>query len=786
MVPNLPRPIAKKLLDQQNVPVLILEGARAVGKTTSMINQVQRAGYSYTTLADRSTFAAASLDVESWVRQLRRPAIIDEAQLLPSLPLALKELVDKLGPENHFVLTGSASIGRDGLGGADPLARRSLRLTMNPLTSWEVNQQPGSIVDALFDGTPVVGTLPTKSDAELLAEMQIGGFPSYRFAQPSMTRTQVDQRIRSDVLSLLSEPLLPGEELDSMIGRSALDGLLRMPGAIFNASKLAQTLDLDRRTIDRYLGIFTRRFLLHWLPNLATGPSRQTHARAKVHPVDVSFSVESLLRARVDPLVEREKFGQLLESYVVNQIVTAAEWSTVDVDCYYWRDSTVKATPEVDLVVVTANNESIGIEVKAARSVDPRDFSGLRALRSDRGLDRGYLFYMGNELREYPNDMWAIPISALGSAAAFSGSWNAKDPEGDRPMTSNIKSFDATLFLSYVHADDEQAGGRIVQFARDLIKTYEFLYGHDLELFIDREDILWGENWRQRLTSEVETTSFLLSIVTPRYLKSEACRAEVLGFASAAKEASEPRLLLPLQWVDISQTDVVAENDPVRQQLEQSQYIDVSSLRRIPPGSVEYTDVLEKVASRLRQTIQGRGSIARSQASSADDNAPDLMETMQELVDRQGELEDAVNRFKSAFGEMGAVFEGSPSPRASGTYASANAFAQLGHRLEKPLSLVDSATNELGDVWQHYDSGLARVSRILAESPESEARESMFELLDGLARSLELPGSDLMEQQLILMGNVSKHLKPMSRTVSAAIQLLKGIQESARSWRDRF
>lgn len=71
-----------------NTPVVIVEAARAVGKT--------------------------------WLRSLPSPFAIDEAQLLPGLPLALKALLDETEESIQCVLTGSAAIGQTGVGGTDP------------------------------------------------------------------------------------------------------------------------------------------------------------------------------------------------------------------------------------------------------------------------------------------------------------------------------------------------------------------------------------------------------------------------------------------------------------------------------------------------------------------------------------------------------------------------------------------------------------------------------------------------------------------------------------------
>ncbi|MCL2467491.1 MAG: DUF4143 domain-containing protein [Micrococcales bacterium] len=406
------RPVGDALLARQDCPVLVLEGPRAVGKTTLAHGQLEPAGYSYTTLADRATFRFASHDLEGWLRRLPRPAVVDEAQLLADLPLAVKEHVDTLGPGNHYVLTGSASIGRTGLGGADPLARRATRLTMLPLTSWEVAGLPGSVVDLLFDAQIQPGSLPETTDEDLLADLAYGGFPPYVLQRGRLSRSRLRERVASDTLAVLSTSALPDMAVNPTIALDTLDALTRTPGATFNAARLAQLLDFDKRTIDRYMGIFGRLFLVHWLPNLATAPANQTHTRAKVHPVDTSLAVEALERAGVDILGTREALGQLLESHVTNQVIAARAWATRTTSVHHWRRAGAPVY-EVDVVLEAFGGRRVGIEVKASSRVNPADLKGLRALRDHRGLDRGFVVYTGTQVRELDDAMWALPVTAF-------------------------------------------------------------------------------------------------------------------------------------------------------------------------------------------------------------------------------------------------------------------------------------------------------------------------------------------------------------------------------------
>ena len=133
------RPLAGEIL-RAHSKVVVLEGARAVGKSTLARRQLESHGYAYYTLADAGTLRQASSDAAAWIQRIRVPAIIDEAQLAKDIPLAVKEYTDqKPGQDILFILTGSASIARSGLGGQDPLTRRVRRFSLYPLTQAELH-----------------------------------------------------------------------------------------------------------------------------------------------------------------------------------------------------------------------------------------------------------------------------------------------------------------------------------------------------------------------------------------------------------------------------------------------------------------------------------------------------------------------------------------------------------------------------------------------------------------------------------------------------------------------
>ena len=113
---------------------------------------------------------------------------------------------------------------------------------------------------------------------------------------------------------------------------------------------------------------------------------------------------------RIDDPTSR--FGSLLESFVAMELRKQLSWSATRASLSHFRD---RDGAEVDLVLEHPDGRIVGIEVKAARSVSPRDARGLHFL-----ADRlGARFHAGIVLSCMPEPtplgdrLTALPIEAL-------------------------------------------------------------------------------------------------------------------------------------------------------------------------------------------------------------------------------------------------------------------------------------------------------------------------------------------------------------------------------------
>src|ERR1022692_914129 len=91
--------------------VVVVQGARQVGKTTLVTQVVSQLGGRLATLDDDLTRAAAQADPAGFLQQNPGGLLaIDEVQRVPALVLALKLAVDRDPRPGQFLLTGSANL----------------------------------------------------------------------------------------------------------------------------------------------------------------------------------------------------------------------------------------------------------------------------------------------------------------------------------------------------------------------------------------------------------------------------------------------------------------------------------------------------------------------------------------------------------------------------------------------------------------------------------------------------------------------------------------------------
>lgn len=118
-----------------------------------------------------------------------------------------------------------------------------------------------------------------------------------------------------------------------------------------------------------------------------------------------------------------------------------------------------------------------------------------------------------------------------------------------------MHSRDPLAFLSYVRDDDAHDLGRISDLRALLEGEVRMQTGRPFPIFQDRNDINWGEQWRERIRGAIDSISFLIPIITPSYFRSQMCREEFDAFLLRERTLGLPRLILPIYYVSADEID---------------------------------------------------------------------------------------------------------------------------------------------------------------------------------------------------------------------------------------
>lgn len=392
-----------------DTPVVVINGARQVGKSTLVTDLLELPGrVEVMTLDHEPTLRAASNDPRTFVERSVDTLVIDEAQLEPRLFRAVKASVDADRRPGRFVLTGSARL-LSVPEMADSLVGRVEVIELWPFSEVELAGSRSNVVDVI-DRSPdeLVESRPVRRDD--LAEVVVrGSFPEAVSRTPGRRRAWFDAYASTSVTRVVNQiaDLERVAEIPRLLrllaGRTAEE---------LNVSKLASEFGWAARTIDAYLAQLSSAFILQLLPAWSVNLTSKVVHRPKIHLLDTGLS-SALCGLTAQRLLDApDRFGGLLETFVVMELRKQSSWSEAQPSLWHFRD---RGGAEVDVVLEYPDGRIVAIEVKSGATPSHADARGLRLLR-DRLGDRfhhGYLATTAPDAHPLEDRLSAIPVTAL-------------------------------------------------------------------------------------------------------------------------------------------------------------------------------------------------------------------------------------------------------------------------------------------------------------------------------------------------------------------------------------
>lgn len=392
--------------------IVVVQGARQVGKTTLLSDVVGERDGRLVTFDDELTRAAAKADPVGFLEQLPDGLLaIEEVQRVPEMVLALKLVVDRDSRPGRFLLTGSADLLRLPAT-EDSLAGRAESIELHGFSQGEITGHRETFIERLFDGDTFISHRSTLRRNDYLERAVAGAYPE---ALSRSTGRRCSQWL-DNYLARIVERDAPDISNLQRLGQLPL--ILRVLAARnaeeLNVAGVAGETGIPASTLVPHIELLETLYLLQRVPAWSTNLSKRVVSRPKAMLLDSGLAARlvNVAAAGAAPTASGEVAGHLLEGFVAGELRRQLGWTEQTVRISHYRD---RAGDEIDLIVESDDGRIAGLEVKSTALVGPRDAKWLVKLRDKLG-DRfiaGLILHTGATSAPFGERVSAVPIDVL-------------------------------------------------------------------------------------------------------------------------------------------------------------------------------------------------------------------------------------------------------------------------------------------------------------------------------------------------------------------------------------
>ncbi len=328
-----------------NRKVLFILGARQVGKTTLVEKVISKYSgsvlYNLDLTVDQARLeSAASLSPQEALASLGSSKVIalDEAHRFPQVGSIVKGWYDSKVAVK-VILLGSSSLNLLN-NSAESLLGRNEKIYLTPLFfSERLQTQDWFNVSVKTASTKKIYSKQVY--ALLMESLVFGLYPE------AVTTTDKENYLTTVVSDLLLIDLLQTDVVRSPETIKKLLLLLSYQiGSEVSVNELALNLGVSRQTVERYLDLLERTFIIFRLPSYSTNPRKELTKSAKIYFWDTG--IRNALQQEFVVSDKRSDIGALWENWIIAEFMKKNISLNLHRQLYFWR---TRDGSEVDLVI---------------------------------------------------------------------------------------------------------------------------------------------------------------------------------------------------------------------------------------------------------------------------------------------------------------------------------------------------------------------------------------------------------------------------------------------------
>jgi hypothetical protein len=326
--------------------VILLTGARQVGKTTMLKHLAKDGGRTYVSMDDIRNRELACSDPKLFFQMFKPPILIDEVQKAPELFDYIKLICDESEDTGLFWLTGSESKKLLKQAG-DSLAGRICILKMYSLSQREKEGMADiGNIDYSFEGLCRRQEGFGNNDIEaVFSHIWKGGMPGTL----SFDKEQLYEYYSSYIDTYLMRDAVGDNGITDTVGfQKVLTASAAFIGNLINYTDLAEAGGVSVPTAKSWIKVLQNMGIIYLLEPYSSNELKRLVKTPKLYFCDTGLASYLSMWTSKEVLMNGAASGHFYENYIIGEFVRTYAYGDAKANLTFYRDTNQK---EIDLIV---------------------------------------------------------------------------------------------------------------------------------------------------------------------------------------------------------------------------------------------------------------------------------------------------------------------------------------------------------------------------------------------------------------------------------------------------